>query len=90
MQARGYSVRQKDNTLVLVKGELPHEHPICGAAHKDINGHTGACADVTWTAWDGVSDITYDANNTAYVYLRDNAERIPPLRSQTATRSISA
>lgn len=43
----GYSVRQKDNTLVLVKGELPHEHPICGAAHKDINGHTGACADVT-------------------------------------------
>ncbi len=71
----GYSVRQKDNTLVLVKGELPHEHPICGAAHKDINGHTGACADVTWTAWDGVSDITYDANNTAYVYLRDNADR---------------
>ena len=71
----GYSVRQKDNTLVLVKGELPQEHPICGAAHKDINGHTGACADVTWTAWDGVSDITYDANNTAYVYLRDNAER---------------
>ena len=71
----GYSVRQKDNTLVLVKSELPHEHPICGAAHKDINGHTGACADVTWTAWDGVSDITYDANNTAYVYLRDNAER---------------
>ena len=71
----GYSVRQKDNTLVLVKGELPHEHPICGAAHKDIGDHTGACADVTWTAWDGVSDITYDANNTAYVYLRDNAER---------------
>lgn len=71
----GYSVRQKDNTLVLVKGELPQEHPICGAAHKDIGDHTGACADVTWTAWDGVSDITYDANNTAYVYLRDNAER---------------
>ena len=71
----GYSVRQKDNTLVLVKGELPHEHPICGAAHKDINGHTGACADVTWTAWDGVSDIVYDANNTAYVYLTGDAER---------------
>ena len=71
----GYSVRQKDNTLVLVKGELPHEHPICGATHKDIGDHTGACADVTWTAWDGVSDITYDANNTAYVYLRDNADR---------------
>ena len=71
----GYSVRQKDNTLVLVKGELPHEHPICGATHKDIGDHTGECADVTWTAWDGVSDITYDANNTAYVYLRDNAER---------------
>ena len=26
----GYSVRQKDNTLVLVKGELPHVHPVCG------------------------------------------------------------
>jgi len=50
-------------------------HPICGATHKDIGDHTGECADVTWTAWDGVSDITYDANNTAYVYLRDNAER---------------
>ena len=75
----GYSVRQKDNALVLVKGELPHEHPICGAAHKDINGHTGACADVTWTAWDGVSDITYDENNTAYVYLTTNAERTSTL-----------
>ena len=62
-------------SLTAERGGEHADHPICGAAHKDINGHTGACADVTWTAWDGVSDITYDANNTAYVYLRDNAER---------------
>ena len=62
-------------SLTAERGGEHADHPICGAAHKDINGHTGECADVTWTAWDGVSDITYDANNTAYVYLRDNAER---------------
>ena len=62
-------------SLTAERGGEHADHPICGAAHKDINGHTGACADVTWTAWDGVSDITYDANNTAYVYLRDNADR---------------
>ena len=68
----GYSVRQKDNALVLVKGELPHEHPICG----EVCGHTGGThADADWTAWDGVSDIVYDANNTAYVYLTGDAER---------------
>ena len=68
----GYSVRQKDNTLVLVKGELPHRHPICG----EVCGHTGGThADADWTAWDGVSDIVYDANNTAYVYLTGDAER---------------
>ena len=68
------AIKAEGGNVNLYNG-LPQEHPICGAAHKDINGHTGACADVTWTAWDGVSDITYDANNTAYVYLRDNAER---------------
>lgn len=50
-------------------------HPICGATHKDIGDHTGTCADATWTAWDGTSEITYDANNTAYVYLASNATR---------------
>ena len=50
-------------------------HPICGATHKDIGDHTGTCADVAWTAWDGTSEITYDANNTAYVYLASNATR---------------
>ena len=51
---------------------LPHVHPICGAAHKDIGDHTGACGNVTWTPWDGTSAITYDSENTAYVYLTDN------------------
>lgn len=49
-----------------------HSHPICGAAHKDIGDHKGTCEAVEWTAWDGTSEITYDSNNTAYVYLKDN------------------
>lgn len=69
----------------LVMGLLPaptlaadtsaHSHPICGAAHADIGDHTGACEAVTWTAWNGTDKITYDANNTAYVYLEKDATR---------------
>lgn len=69
----------------LVMGLLPaptlaedttHSHPICGAAHTDIGDHTGDnCKDATWTAWDGTSTITYDTNNTAYVYLEKDATR---------------
>ena len=33
------------------------------------------CKDATWTAWDGTSTITYDTNNTAYVYLEKDATR---------------
>ena len=69
-----YSILREGDTVNLYNG-LPHEHPICGATHTDINGHTGECSNVKWTAWDGVSDITYDENNTAYVYLTTNAER---------------
>ena len=59
---------------------IPHEHPICGATHTNINGHTGECSNVKWTAWDGVSDITYDSETkTAYVYLTTNAERTSAL-----------
>ena len=50
-----------------------HTHCICGATHTDVGDHT--VEQVTWTAWDGTSDITYDSNNTAYVYLSANAER---------------
>ena len=52
-----------------------HSHPICGAAHKDIGDHKGTCEAVEWTEWDGTSEITYDSNNTAYVYLKDNVTR---------------
>lgn len=52
-----------------------HSHPICGAAHKDIGDHKGTCEAVEWTEWDGTSEITYDSNNTAYVYLTDNVTR---------------
>ena len=54
---------------------IPHKHPICGAKHKDINGHKDACGDVNWKPWDGTSEIVYDSNKTAYVYLTGNAER---------------
>ena len=66
-------VYQDDGALYLAVA--PHEHPICGAAHTDIGDHTGECPVVTWTAWDGTSNIVYDSSNTAYVYLSGNAER---------------
>lgn len=49
-----------------------HTHPVCGATHTDIGDHTGECASVVWTAWDGTTEITYDANKVAYVYLTDD------------------
>ena len=49
-------------------------HPICGKTHTDIGDHTETCEKVTWTAWNGTDEISYDAGtNTAYVYLSDNA-----------------
>ena len=70
----------------LVMGLLPaptlaadtsaHNHPICGAAHADIGDHTGACEAVTWTAWNGTDEITYDTyTKTAYIYLEKDATR---------------
>lgn len=50
-----------------------HSHPICGASHENIGDHTNECKSVPWAAWDGTSEITYDSNNTACVYLSDNA-----------------
>lgn len=52
-----------------------HSHPVCGETHTVIGDHTGACEAVTWTAWDGASEITYDSETkTAYIYLADNVE----------------
>lgn len=52
-----------------------HSHPVCGKTHTDIGDHTGTCEAVTWTAWDGTSEITYDPETkTAYIYLADNVE----------------
>lgn len=45
-----------------------HSHPVCGKTHTDIGDHTGPCGDVTWTAWNGTSEITY-TEGTAYIYL---------------------
>lgn len=50
-----------------------HSHPVCGATHTNIGDHTGTCGDVTWTAWDGTSEIAYDSTTkTAYIYLAEN------------------
>lgn len=51
--------------------EVPvHSHPVCGKTHADIGDHTGPCDNVTWTAWDGTSEITYDSETkTAHIYL---------------------
>lgn len=56
--------------------EVPvHSHPVCGKTHTDIGDHTGTCGDVTWTAWDGTSEIAYDPETkTAYIYLTGNVE----------------
>ena len=52
------------------------KHPICGKTHTDIGDHTGTCEAVTWTAWNGTDDITYDEDTkTAYVYLASDATR---------------
>lgn len=69
----------------LVMGLLPapalaedtaHSHPICGATHANIGEHTGTCDAVTWTAWNGTDEITYDADTkTAYIYLEKDATR---------------
>ena len=60
---------------ITVAADNTHTHPICGATHTDIGDHTGSCAAVVWTAWDGTSDINYGESNTAYVYLSGNATR---------------
>ena len=52
-------------------------HPICGDTTKCTNPdhsdgtHGGA---VTWEAWNGTDGISYDSNNTAYVYLSGDAK----------------
>lgn len=60
-------------SVTVVADDGTHTHPICGATHTDIGGHTGECADVVWTVWDGTTDIDYGDSNTAYVYLTGNA-----------------
>lgn len=56
--------------------DTAHSHPICGATHANIGDHTGTCDAVTWTAWNGTDEITYDADTkTAYIYLEKDATR---------------
>lgn len=56
--------------MVAAADDDAHTHPICGATHTDVGDHTGECAPVTYTAWNGITDITY-TDDTAYIYLTD-------------------
>ena len=47
-----------------------HTHCYCGG--NITAGDHASHSDMTYTAWDGTSSITY-TNNTAYVYLTENA-----------------
>ena len=50
--------------------QAAHTHCFCGGSIS-AGGHTSH-SNVTYTAWNGTSDILY-TNNTAYVYLTGNA-----------------
>ena len=53
-----------------IAAQAGHAHCICGGS-VTAGDHTSH-SDVTYTAWNGTSDISY-TNNTAYVYLTGNA-----------------
>lgn len=64
-----YTVRQKDNTLVLVKGELPHEHPICG--DMSCTEHENAL----WTAISSLTNLAPGTENApSRYYLTEDIE----------------
>ena len=48
-----------------------HEHCICGG-DVTVGNHTDHTK-VVYKSWNGSDDIQYDSNNTAYVYLSQNA-----------------
>ena len=48
-----------------------HSHCVCGGS-VSTGGHIHDATTPTWTTWDGNSTISYDSNNTAYVYLTDS------------------
>ena len=57
--------------------QAAHTHCFCGGSIS-AGGHTSH-SNVTYTAWNGTSDISY-TNNTAYVYLTGNATRSSHLK----------
>ncbi len=68
----------RDNGLKLVQYvEHNDTHCICGQSNCTDTAHGGA---LTWTAWDGTSEIVYDTTTkTAYVYLTQSVKRAEPL-----------
>lgn len=63
--------------VVTASADEPHaNHYSCGVADCQNNDH-GHTPVTEWTAWNGPAangntNITYDSNNTAYIYLADN------------------
>ena len=57
--------------------QAAHTHCFCGGSIS-AGDHTSH-SNVTYTAWNGTSDISY-TNNTAYVYLTGNATRSSHLK----------
>lgn len=63
--------------VVTASADEPHaNHYSCGVVNCQNNDH-GHTQVTEWTAWNGPAangntNITYDSNNTAYIYLADN------------------
>lgn len=69
-------------------------HFSCGVADCQNNDH-GHTQVTEWTAWNGPAangntNITYDSNNTAYIYLANNVEISDALTIPKAIPSTSA
>ena len=75
-------------TSIIAAADDTHSHPVCGATHTDIGDHTAECAPVTWTEWDGTSEIDYGDSNIAYVYLTANATRSSTLKVTGGTLNL--
>ncbi len=65
--------------------KVSHSHPICGAVHTDIGDHTGECADVEWTEWDGTHidvsgnyylNSTVNSSTNTYILIGSSTEAI--------------
>ena len=63
-------------TTALAADTNEHTTHSCDASCGHIDGDPHKTMSASgWTGWDGTTNITYDSNNTAYVYLSAEAQR---------------